>query len=143
MLHLVAGLVFFLLSPGVLLTIPAGSRGLFASGQTSVLAAAVHAVVFVVVAYLLTGLVTVEGFGGSCTAPHKGCSVAGTSCDSSVDEGGRRGCGTCQRTGNGQSLYCDLIYTGSKRSGGSNKTFKRKPWDQADINNMLRLAEFN
>jgi hypothetical protein len=60
MLHLVAGLVFFLLSPGVLLTIPAGSRGLFASGQTSVVAAAVHATLFVVVAYLLTGVV--EGF---------------------------------------------------------------------------------
>ena len=62
MLHLIAGILFFLLSPGVLLTIPAGGRGLFASGQTSVLAAAVHATLFVVVAYLLTGLVTVEGF---------------------------------------------------------------------------------
>ena len=60
MLHLVAGLLFFLLSPGVLLTIPAGSRGLFASGQTSVLAAAVHAVVFVAAIYFLS--ISVEGF---------------------------------------------------------------------------------
>jgi hypothetical protein len=60
MLHLVAGVLFFLLSPGVLLTIPAGSKGLFASGQTSVLAAAVHAVVFVAAIYLLS--VSVEGF---------------------------------------------------------------------------------
>ena len=57
---LVAGLLFFVLSPGVLLTIPPGSRGLFLSCQTSVLAALVHAVVFVVVAYLLT--TAVEGF---------------------------------------------------------------------------------
>ena len=60
MLHLVAGILFFLLSPGVLLTIPAGSKGLFASGQTSVIAAAVHATLFVAAAYLLTGVV--EGF---------------------------------------------------------------------------------
>jgi hypothetical protein len=56
----VAGLLFFVLSPGVLLTIPPGSRGLFLSGQTSVLAALIHAVVFVAVAHLLT--TAVEGF---------------------------------------------------------------------------------
>ena len=57
---LIAGILFFVLSPGVLLTIPPGSRGLFLSGQTSVLAALVHAVVFVAVAYLLS--TAVEGF---------------------------------------------------------------------------------
>ena len=46
-------LLFFLLSPGILLTIPAGSRGIWMSGQTSVAAAAVHALVFVVAMYLL------------------------------------------------------------------------------------------
>jgi CDP-diglyceride synthetase len=45
----ICGIIFFLLSPGVLLTIPPGSKGLFMSGQTSILAAAVHAVVFVIV----------------------------------------------------------------------------------------------
>jgi hypothetical protein len=50
---LLCGLLFFLLSPGVLLTIPPCSKGLFVSGQTSVLAAAVHAVVFVVVSCLV------------------------------------------------------------------------------------------
>ena len=50
---LILGLLFFVLSPGVLLTIPAGSKGLFASGQTSLIAAAVHAVVFVLAAHLL------------------------------------------------------------------------------------------
>ena len=57
---LVAGLLVFVLSPGVLLTIPSGSRGLFFSGQTSVLAALVHAIVFVAVAYLLSS--AAEGF---------------------------------------------------------------------------------
>ncbi len=42
-------LLFFVLSPGVLLTIPAGSKGFFFSGQTSLVAAAVHALVFVLV----------------------------------------------------------------------------------------------
>lgn len=39
--------LFFVLSPGVILTLPAGSKGVFFSGQTSVVAAAVHALVFV------------------------------------------------------------------------------------------------
>lgn len=56
-------LLFFLLSPGVLLTIPAGSRGLWMSGQTSVAAAAVHAVVFVAALYILYPYVRqYEGF---------------------------------------------------------------------------------
>jgi hypothetical protein len=42
-------ILFILLSPGILLTIPAGSRGLFMSGQTSFLAVVVHAVVFLIV----------------------------------------------------------------------------------------------
>lgn len=50
---LILGLLFFVLSPGVLLTIPPCSKGLFASGQTSLIAAAVHAVVFVIAAHLI------------------------------------------------------------------------------------------
>ncbi len=42
-------LLFFLLSPGVLLTLPPGSGGIWMSRQTSLIAAAVHAVVFVIV----------------------------------------------------------------------------------------------
>ena len=56
------GLLFLILSPGILLTIPAGSRGLFMSGQTSLVAAAVHAVVFLIVAGLLRPIF----FGRSC-----------------------------------------------------------------------------
>jgi hypothetical protein len=46
--------LFFVLSPGVLLTLPPGSRGIFMSGQTSVLAALVHAVVFLIASYYAT-----------------------------------------------------------------------------------------
>jgi hypothetical protein len=51
-MYWLCGLLFFVLSPGVLLTIPAGSKGLFMSGQTSLAAAAVHAVVFVIACHL-------------------------------------------------------------------------------------------
>jgi len=45
----VMGLFFFILSPGVLLTLPPGDGGVFASQQTSYAAAAVHTLVFVAV----------------------------------------------------------------------------------------------
>jgi hypothetical protein len=54
--------LFFVLSPGVLLTLPPGSKGVLMSGQTSILAAAVHAVVFVVVGYYIKRHLTREGF---------------------------------------------------------------------------------
>jgi hypothetical protein len=50
MLLLCAAVLFFVLSPGILITLPPGS---FFSGRTSVVAAAVHAVVFFAVGYLL------------------------------------------------------------------------------------------
>ena len=53
MFLLLLGFLFFILSPGILLTLPPGSRGVLVSGQTSVAAAAVHALVFMVAAYLL------------------------------------------------------------------------------------------
>ena len=43
-------LLFFVLSPGVLLTLPSAGRGIFMSGQTSLLAAFIHALLF---AYVL------------------------------------------------------------------------------------------
>ena len=45
--------LYVLLTPGVLLTIPPGSKGLFMSGQTSTPAVAVHTLVFAVVFALL------------------------------------------------------------------------------------------
>ncbi len=50
---LLLGALFILLSPGVLLTIPPLSRGLFMSGQTSFMAVLVHAVVFCLAYYYL------------------------------------------------------------------------------------------
>lgn len=50
---LVPLVLYILLTPGVLLTIPPGSKGLFMSGQTSTPAVAVHTLVFAVVFALL------------------------------------------------------------------------------------------
>lgn len=71
MFHLCLAILFFVLSPGVLLTLPPGSRGIFASGQTSLAAAAVHALVFMVVAHLLWVYVVhpAEGFAATPTCP--------------------------------------------------------------------------
>ena len=67
---LVCGLLFFILSPGVLLTIPPCSKGLFMSGQTSILAAAVHAVVFVIVGHIVWRYIArpamISGFENPC-----------------------------------------------------------------------------
>lgn len=41
--------LFVILSPGLLLTIPSGSKGLLRSGQTSVESVVVHAIVFAIV----------------------------------------------------------------------------------------------
>jgi hypothetical protein len=50
---LVTTSLFLALSPGLLLTLPPGSGGVFRSGQTSIPAAVTHAVVFAVVFALL------------------------------------------------------------------------------------------
>lgn len=67
MFHLLVAVLFFVLSPGILLTLPPGSRGVFGSGQTSVAAAAVHALVFMVAVHFLWVYVIrpAEGFSGS------------------------------------------------------------------------------
>ena len=48
---LVIGLLFVLLSPGVLLTLPPVGSQIFMSGKTSLIAVLVHAVVFVFIIY--------------------------------------------------------------------------------------------
>jgi hypothetical protein len=55
-------LLFFVLSPGVLLTLPPSSRGIWMSGQTTVLAAAVHALVFAALAHYLWSTGRTEWF---------------------------------------------------------------------------------
>lgn len=51
--YIVPALLFLVLSPGMLLTLPPGSKGPFMSGQTSLVSVLVHAVVFAVVFALL------------------------------------------------------------------------------------------
>lgn len=48
-------ILFIALTPGVLLTIPPGAKGLFMSGETSGAAVAVHTLVFALVFSLLRG----------------------------------------------------------------------------------------
>jgi hypothetical protein len=68
MYKFVLAALFFVLSPGVLLTLPAGSKGIFMSGQTSVVAALVHALVFVIVYTMVMKYMGVnEGF-AACSA---------------------------------------------------------------------------
>lgn len=50
---IVPAVLFVLLSPGILLTIPQGSKGLFMSGQTSMTSILTHTLVFSVVFALL------------------------------------------------------------------------------------------
>ena len=49
----VTTLLFLVLSPGMLLTLPPGSKGVYMSGQTSVSSALTHTVVFALVFALL------------------------------------------------------------------------------------------
>lgn len=81
---LYATLFFVLLSPGVLLTLPPKSKGIFMSGQTSMLAVLVHAVVFYVVLKYALPMVGIEGFQGpmKCTS-NSDCPVGGK-CDNGM-----------------------------------------------------------
>jgi len=73
MYKFVLAALFFVLSPGVLLTLPAGSKGIWMSRQTSVLAALVHSLVFVLVLTVVMKYLGIhEGFiacGGTACAP--------------------------------------------------------------------------
>lgn len=72
-------LLFVLLSPGVLLTLPPKGKGIWMSGQTSLIAVLVHAVVFAVAFSYLRSCGIFEGF---ADAPADGC-PAGTKKDAS------------------------------------------------------------
>lgn len=62
--------LFILLSPGFLVTLPPGSKGVLMSGQTSISAVLVHAVVFFVALWLVKKYYwSVSGFVGSAANP--------------------------------------------------------------------------
>ena len=46
---IVPAVLFLILSPGILLTLPPGSKGVFRSGQTSIASVVTHALVFAVI----------------------------------------------------------------------------------------------
>jgi hypothetical protein len=62
MKYLTFAILFFLLSPGVLLTLPPVGKKIWMSGQTSLVASVVHAIVFVGIVYLLNEYGFIEGF---------------------------------------------------------------------------------
>ncbi len=64
MKYITLAILFFLLSPGVLLTLPPVGKKIWMSGQTSVMAAFVHAIVFAGLLYFLHQQGIVEGFKG-------------------------------------------------------------------------------
>jgi hypothetical protein len=64
--------LFILLSPGVVLTLPPGSKGIFFSGQTSFAAVLVHSLVFVLVLCYLKNYLY-EGFEDGPAEGTMGC----------------------------------------------------------------------
>lgn len=75
-------LLFVLLSPGVLLTLPPKGKGIWMSGQTSLISVLVHAVVFAVAFSYLRSSGMFEGFADAAAAAADGC-TAGTKKDAS------------------------------------------------------------
>lgn len=83
-----ATILFVLLSPGILLTLPAGGKGIVMSGQTSMMAVLVHAVLFYFLVPFLTPLarrVGLEGFQdtkdvGSAPCTDEACAAVGLKC---------------------------------------------------------------
>jgi len=55
-------LLFILLSPGFLLTIPPVGKKILMSGQTSLVSVLVHAVIFTSILYLFASMKKTEGF---------------------------------------------------------------------------------
>lgn len=68
MKYLTLAVLFFLLSPGILLTLPPIGKNIWMSGKTSVVASIVHALVFVSIVYLLQSYSLIEeGFAPAST----------------------------------------------------------------------------
>jgi hypothetical protein len=63
MQYVYLAVLFFVLSPGVLLTLPPVGKKIWMSGETSCMAAFVHAIVFVGVLWLIREYHVVEMFG--------------------------------------------------------------------------------
>jgi hypothetical protein len=75
-MYFILAVLFFVLSPGILLTLPPVGKKVFLSGKTSLLAAAVHAVVFWLVIRCLKWRGLLEGFQTSTSAETSSTPVA-------------------------------------------------------------------
>ena len=71
MQYVYLAVLFFVLSPGVLLTLPPVGKKIWMSGQTSCMAAFVHAIVFVGVLWLIREYRVVEMFESKKKNPMK------------------------------------------------------------------------
>jgi len=76
-------LLFVLLSPGVLLTLPPKGKGIWMSGQTSLISVLVHAVVFAIAFHYLRSTGIFEGFQDAMGMAPKGECDAGFKKDAS------------------------------------------------------------
>jgi hypothetical protein len=61
-MYIVLAVLFVLLSPGILLTIPPVGKKIWMSGETSIISSLVHAIIFVGILYLLESYGFLEGF---------------------------------------------------------------------------------
>jgi len=73
---LMIALLFIVLSPGLLITIPAGKKGMWMSRQTSITSILVHAVIFIIIYQLYLNTCSVwEGFEDSSGTDVSGSKV--------------------------------------------------------------------
>ena len=70
MKYIILAILFFLLSPGVLLTLPPVGKKIWMSGETSVMSAFVHAIVFAGILYCLHQQGMIEGFQSKMLSKH-------------------------------------------------------------------------
>jgi hypothetical protein len=71
--YIILAVLFVVLSPGILLTIPPVGKKIWMSGQTSITSAFVHAILFVGIIYLIQqnkeGFITDTNYGVHCSGP--------------------------------------------------------------------------
>lgn len=100
-------LLFFVLSPGVILTLPAGSKGVWMSRQTSVSAALVHALIFVIVLTVFKKCfyyVKREGFFAPPTTTTTTPPVITYTCSDSIPRGTCPTGRTCKKVKSGTTM---------------------------------------
>lgn len=127
-MRFLATLLFILLSPGVLLTIPPVANKIFMSRQTSLIAVFVHAVLFFLILKFrdrLPFVNRIEGFsdtpepgspGGTCIGPQQRCGGS-LSCDG----------GTCRQLGVKEDAACDANKVCASGLSCQNGTCQKPP----------------